>query len=68
MPKFLFTYRVLNVPLEQRLAELAPSAGAGGDGPVELLDRKPRQPPAHCAARARAAQATRNTVQISHRE
>jgi hypothetical protein len=29
MPKFLFTYRVPNIPLEQRLAELGPSAGAG---------------------------------------
>lgn len=29
MPKFLFTYRVPNIPLEQRLAELGPAAGAG---------------------------------------
>lgn len=29
MPKFLFTYHVPNVPLEQRLVELGPSAGAG---------------------------------------
>jgi hypothetical protein len=29
MPRFLFTYRVPNIPLEQRLAELGPSAGAG---------------------------------------
>lgn len=29
MPTFLFSYRVPNIPLEQRLAELGPSAGAG---------------------------------------
>jgi len=28
MPAFLFTYRVPNIPLEQRLAQLGPSAGA----------------------------------------
>ena len=28
MPVFLFTYRVPNIPLEQRLAELGPEAGA----------------------------------------
>jgi hypothetical protein len=27
MPRFVFTYRVPNIPLEQRLAELGPSAG-----------------------------------------
>ena len=29
MPAFLFTYRVPNIPLEQRLAELGPSAAGG---------------------------------------